>query len=684
MPEHPHKATSLMLFPHIKSACEAIPFLKQSGVAAAELMDRASLRSVEHKPGMPDYLKTLKPEAAALLVEARAPEEKELREQVEQVRRAIAHLPTVHPIGFTTEAAEYTQLWNIRKGLLTSAGAVRQAGTTVILEDVAVPIHRLAQATLEFQGLLAAHGYDQAIIFGHALEGNLHFVFPQSFHSASEVERFGRFTDDLCRVVVGTYDGSLKAEHGTGRTMAPYVEMEWGEEAYGLMKEIKAAFDPDNLLNPGVILNDDAQIHLKHLKPLPIADPLVDKCIECGFCESGCPSRHLTLTPRQRIAVWREIACLSAGPKTRREAELRKAYSYQGEQTCATDGLCAMACPVDIDTGKLIKQLRSLQRSALSGRVASWAARHMGATTAAMRLGLNALDGAHRLLGTAAMGRLAAIARRAFFNSLPQWNSALPRGADRIRRRAPAPDHPRQVVYFPSCVSRSLGPSRGGSVRDSQIQRTEALLRKAGCEVIYPDGIDGLCCGMAYTSKGYAGQGDEKLRQLEGALMEASKGGRHPVLFDTSPCLFRWREAATPQSGLQVFDPVEFIEDHLMRRLSFHVLPVTVALHITCSARKLGLADRTRRIAALCAETVVVPDQVGCCGFAGDRGFTVPELNASALHELKSLLPAECRSGYSTSRTCEIGMSLHGGIPYQSIVYLVDQATEPRNSESRS
>ena len=132
-----------------------------------------------------------------------------------------------------------------------------------------------------------------------------------------------------------------------------YVELEQEQEAYGLMKQIKHLFDLANLLNPGVILNNDPKIHVKQIKLLPVANEIIDKCIECRFCQVQCPSRDLSLSPRQRITVWREITRLTTtGENKELQLELRQLYHYDGEDTCATDALCAMNCPVDIDAGK--------------------------------------------------------------------------------------------------------------------------------------------------------------------------------------------------------------------------------------------------------------------------------------------------------------------------------------------
>ena len=357
--EHPFKASSLILFPTIHEACNAVILLQDAPVAAVELIDRAGLRSVENEQGLPVDLKKLDRDVCALLVETRSNQSELLKSQIQQTIDTIKKIPTVEPILFTADPDECAHLWKIRKGLFPSVGAMRKKGTTVIIEDVAFPIPRLAEATLDLQQLFEKWGYHEAVIFGHALMGNLHFVFTQDFGSEKEVERYKNLMDDVAELVVNKYDGSLKAEHGTGRNMAPFVEMEWGNEAYQLMKRIKVIFDPNNMLNPGVIINSNPHVHLKNLKPIPVAHEKIDSCIECGFCEPNCVAAELTLTPRQRIVVYREMSSLQkTGQEPHLLAQLNKSYRYAGNETCATDGLCATSCPVKIDTGKLIKSLR--------------------------------------------------------------------------------------------------------------------------------------------------------------------------------------------------------------------------------------------------------------------------------------------------------------------------------------
>jgi len=661
--EHAHRASALVLFPDVETAAKGTQRLSGGPVSAVELMDRASLRSVEGKPGLPAVLATLPEGACALLVEVRAADPAAVTRSAEAATGLLAGLSTLEPVAFTAVKAEYERLWDVRRGLFPAVGAARRIGTTVVIEDVAFPMEHLAAGTVELQRLFRVHGYDEGIIFGHALDGNLHFVFTQDFGDPAEVERYRRFMDEVCELVARRFDGSLKGEHGTGRNMAPFVALEWGEKAHGLMKRVKALLDPEGILNPGVLLNDDPLVHVKDLKPLPPAHELVDRCTECGFCEPRCPSRALTLTPRQRIAVRREIARLSAArPEPvegrARADRLERDYAFLGDETCAADGLCAMACPAGIDTGKLTKARRAGSRSGFAEGLAGLAARRFSWATAGARVGL-------------------AVARTA--RALPVLAAAAPAPArgpfeDLVRGR------PDRVVYFPSCIARTMGPASGDPDRRPLQTAMLSILDKAGFDVRFPSDLSSLCCGLSFESKGFPGLADEKTRELESALRAATDGGRLPVVCDTSPCVQRMKATIDPR--ISIYEPAELVHDRLMDRLRFERREGKVALHLTCSAIKMGLEPKLRAVAAACAEEVVVPP-TGCCGFAGDKGFTTPELTASALRDLRAALPAGCDRGYSNSRACEIGLATHAGIPYQSIVYLVDACTSPRDPPDR-
>ena len=655
--EHAHRASALALFPDVETAARATQRLSGGPVSAVELMDRASLRSVEAKPGLPPVLRTLGDGVCALLVEVRAADPAGVARAAEAAGALLAGLPTVEPIRFTSVKAEYERLWDIRRGLFPAVGAARRIGTTVVIEDVAFPMAHLAAGTVELRRLFARHGYDEGIVFGHALDGNLHFVFTQGFDDAAEVERYRRFMDDVCELVAKRFDGSLKGEHGTGRNMAPFVALEWGEKAHGLMRRVKALLDPDGLLNPGVLLNDDPRAHLKDLKALPHAHELVDRCTECGFCEPRCPSRALTLTPRQRIVVRREIARLgtAAGPDAApRRRRLERDYAYLGDDTCATDGLCATACPVGIDTGKLTKVRRAEARSPLANGMATLAAGHFEWTAAGARTGL-------------------ALART--FGALPILPEAAPR-APRAAFEDVVKGRDRRAVYFPSCIARTMGPAGGDPDRRALSEVMLSVLDKAGFDVRFPSDLASLCCGLSFESKGFPRLAGEKARELERALLAATEGGKLPVVCDTSPCVQRMKAVLDPH--LSIHEPAEFIHDRLMDRLRFERREGPIALHVTCSSTKMGLEPKLRALAEACAEEVIVPS-TGCCGFAGDKGFSTPELAASALAGLRGALPAGCERGYSNSRACEIGLTMHSGVPHQSIVYLVDACTSPRD-----
>ncbi len=676
--DHAHKACTLLFFDTLVSACRAVIRLKREPVAAVELIDRAGLATGVGKPGMPTFLADLGPDATALLVEVQGKDAGDVAAKVGVVTAALAETPPSRPYEFSSDPYLIEKYWKIRKGLFPAVGAVRPVGTTVIIEDVAVPIEHLAAATADLQASLVKHGYPEAIIFGHALDGNLHFVFAQGFADDDAIRRYGALMDEVADIIVRRYDGSLKAEHGTGRNMAPFVEMEWGKQATDLMRRLKLLFDPHGLLNPGVIINDDPRIHLKNIKPMPAVDPLVDRCIECGFCEPLCPTRGLTVTPRQRIVGARETQLLAeSGEPASAQAEFRSAYLDFSIASCAACGLCETACPVGINTGSLTKAIRGRNQGAAARAAASFIGHHYGAATGAVRLGL----GAASLFDIATLGRgldgTGAMMRAVLGKSAPLIARRVTpcAGAGPIPYASELADSARAAVYFASCANRMFGPARDDRDGEQLADTMARLFDKARIAMITPDHLSGLCCGQPFDSKGLAEEAKRKAEESVQALIAASEGSRWPVVIDTSPCSQSLKLAAAGR--LQLLDITEFLHDHILPNVRIDTrIEQPVALHSTCSTRRMGLDAKLLAIAKACAVNVIVPPDVGCCGFAGDKGFMKPEINA---HALRTLAPAVagCSDGYSTSRTCEIGLSMHGGIPYRSIAALLDRVARP-------
>ncbi|GAB2179848.1 FAD-binding and (Fe-S)-binding domain-containing protein [Denitratisoma sp. agr-D3] len=697
--DHAHKASALVFFPDIASACEAVIELKKLPVSAVEILDRASLRSVENKAGLPAIIKTLGGGASALLIEVREENAERLQFLMATVVGALAAFPTVEAPRFSTDPAECEVFWNVRKGTFPSVGAVRETGTTVIIEDVAFPVERLAEATLDLQALFVKHDYTEAIIFGHALEGNLHFVFTQDFGNDAEVARYSRFMDDVAQLVAGKYEGSLKAEHGTGRNMAPFVELEWGREATDLMRRIKALFDPKGMLNPGVIINANPHAHLENLKPLPAAAPVVDKCIECGFCEPQCPSHKLTLSPRQRITSWRELSRRDRAGEA--AGSVGDDYVYMGMDTCAACGLCSTACPVGIDTGELIRDLRGQRQGAVAKAVGNFSVDHFGTLTGLARTALKAGQLASEIVGEGFVSRVSGgswrhdmpqaakveaslvavrpdpsassgqgtfhVSKGERTDTTPGLRYLSPNGAHLSKSADP-------VVYFPTCAGRVLAEDGSTSLPDTVL----TLLQRAGYAPRLPENYDGLCCGQALASKGQTEAADASSAKLEAALLAASDNGKLPVVMDASPCAARMKEKL--KDKIRVLDFPEFAEAALLPRLRIVKQPGAVALHLNCSARRQGEEALLRKLTAACAEEVVVPAEVKCCGFGGDRGFAVPELNRHALRHIHEALPDHCGCGVSSNRTCEVGLSAETGRPYRSIAWLLEQCSRPQDS----
>lgn len=673
VPEPKRKAAALVLFSTMGEACAAAIELKTAPVSAVEVMDFASLKSVVGKPGIPASFADLAPGTAALLIDLRAEDDAGLDADAAVVKVAIAAYQTLEPVVFSTDPATYSNYWNVRKGLLPSVGGTRPVGTTVIVEDVAVPIVHLADAAAGLRALFDAYNYFDAIIFGHALDGNLHFVFPQSFNTQAEIDRYARLTDDVTQLIAVKFGGSLKAEHGTGRNMAPFVELEWGAKAYGMMWRIKALFDPLGVLSPGVLLSDDPTIHLKALKPLPQTDAIIDKCIECGFCEPGCPSRDLTLTPRQRIVATRALASLAAtSPELAANSPFRKAYDYKAVDTCAGDGLCAAACPVGIDTGEMMRKQRADRHGELATRVAGSIENHMDRAVCTARLALGGADLVHAVVGRTIMGGASSALRNITGEAIPKWTPYLPKPAKPSPEAIQAKEAP-HVVLFTSCVNSAMGPARGAPDSRSLWEVLGLLFERAGYGITYVSAAQTACCGMPFQSKGFPDQARDSSQKLELKLRERSLDGRYPIISDTSPCTSQM--LGRFGAGLTVLDITEALSTLLLPKLDIVRKRASMALHITCSTRRMGQDAQLLKLAQACADEVIVPADIQCCGFAGDKGFDTPELNASALRGLKAQLPDHCTHGYSTSRTCEVGLSTHSERHYQSIAYLLEWCT---------
>ena len=737
--DYPFKASAMLYFYTMKESCEAVVAMKKMKageedlkmsaenlvVKSAEMLDYMSLNSVDD-PVFLQYKKDVDAgkipgvepgdyhNLTAILTETKGVTHEQLLEKIEKIKECLGQFKLYIPAEFTEDPKIYGKYWAIRSGIFPSVGGTRPIGTSCLIEDVAFPIESLPEATVKLQKLIADHGYDDACIYGHAFEGNYHFILNQSFADEHEVARYAEMMRDVAKLVVEEYDGSLKAEHGTGRNMAPFVKYEWREPAYEVMKELKAIFDPEGLLNQGVIFNDDPECFIKCLKPLPVLDfdfasvpdgghylmdpslstaketieqvKRANKCIECGFCEVNCMSCGLTLSSRMRIAVQREIRELeSTGKNPERVATLKKQYKYYGDQTCATDGLCSTSCPMKINTGELTHIIRQMDmnNNAAGYKIGEFAANHMAGIKSGLRVVLDVAHLGHITLGPTLMTH---VCRTMNKMGLPLWTTAMPKKHRQpkksdltqfiIEKSIPQKEDehlPLKVVYFPSCINQTMGQSKFHGKKHDLVDEVIQLCAKAGYEVIFPEGMERMCCGQIWESKGMLDIADRKSAELEKALWTASEQGKYPVLCAQSPCLHRMKKV---MKKMKLYEPAEFIMKYLAPRLDFHPIDRHIALHLTCSTRQMGVADDLIALAKMCSNNVYLPEGVGCCGFAGDRGFTFPELNKYGLRKLRPQIEANhIEVGYSNSRTCEIGLESNTGIPYMNIVYLVHECT---------
>lgn len=666
VPAHPHAATALLVFDDLAAATGALPALVDSGFATVELLDATSLRVAQTDPQAIPALRGLQVrQHAALLVEHQAPHAEALGDRIAASDRLLAGLPLASPAALSTDAAARAALWHIRKGLYTAVAGARPSGTTALLEDVAVPVSALLTTCKELNRLFAAHGYVGSVIFGHAKDGNVHFLLNEDFDAPGNVERYLRFTDDMVDLVLNA-GGTLKAEHGTGRIMAPFVRRQYGDELYEVMREVKSLLDPRGLLNPGVLIDETPRAHISHLKSTATVEVEVDRCVECGYCEPVCPSKDLTTTPRRRIVLRREIARARAHNDDALRTRLEQEYRYDAIDTCAVDGMCQTACPVLIDTGDLTRRLRSESIGRFEQRVWTSAARHWEGVT---RTAATALTAARTV--PAPLPRAATAVGRALLGDdvVPAWSSELPRGGN--RRLPHQTQHP-VAVYFPACVSSMFGLADGGpGVRDAFL----ALCDRVTVPIRVPAGMGSLCCGTPWKSKGLT-DGYAAIRErVVPVLRQATDDGALPVVVDASSCTEGLHRLLSDE-GINVVDAVAFVDATILPRLPAARKIPSLVVHFTCSSLQLGINPAMLRVAAAAAEEVVQPEDWGCCAFAGDRGLLHPELTASAtVSEARAVSRTPATAYVSANRTCELGMTRATGHSYRHLLEVLEEAT---------
>ena len=683
VPLHKHAATGLLIFNSLTAATDALGELVASGAATIELLDAASLRVVQQDPSSRGHLPDLEfDDHAALLIEYQADSPDELSALEKRAQVLFGRLETAVPGALSREHGARDALWHLRKGLYAQIAGARPAGTTALLEDIAVPVARLSDVCTGLIALFAKHGYGDAVIFGHAKDGNIHFLINENFENADNVARYRAFTEDMVELVLAA-GGSLKAEHGTGRIMAPFVRRQYGDRLYEMMLAIKRVFDPTGILNPDAVITTDADLHLRNLKSTPAVEQEVDRCVECGYCEPVCPSKDLTTTPRQRIVVRRAIAEAELRGDTALAKELRRQQEYEVIDTCAVDGMCQTACPVFINTGDLVRRLRSETVGSAPSAVWNAAGKAWKPVTEVASLALTIAAAVPAPLVTTPNRLARAVVGK---DTLPLWSKDLPRGG--AKRTGGGATAAADAVYFQACVGTMFGPAEGG---EGVAVALESLAVKAGIVLVRPEGIGSLCCGTPWKSKGILDGYDDMISRTVDELWLTSGGGRIPVVCDNSSCseglvlaLERAIEKHPEFHTMRIVDAVDFAAERILPKLDLQPTLDSVVLHPTCSSTRAGSNANLAKLAAAVASEYTIPEDWGCCAFAGDRGMLHPELTASAT----SAESAEVRAGEfdayaSCNRTCEIGMTRATGHEYQHILELLDRGSGPARQAPR-
>ncbi len=682
IPDFAFKKTGMLYFENIESACKKINELTELGAKAIEFMDRAALRSVENEKGILGFVKNLPDTVCAFLVEFQSETKEMLDATWEKASPIIKHYPLIEPTEFTENYDEQAQLWKIRKGMYPSVASVRASGTSVMLEDLTFPVGRLHEAIADVQKLFIEFNYPDGIIFGHAKDGNLHFCIAQSFESAAEVNRFKTFNDALFELVLKKYDGALKGEHGTGRAVASFVEAEWGSEAFEIMCALKKLADPSNILNPGVIINTSKTAYIRDLKVMPLVSDIVDKCVECGYCENRCPSRDFTVTPRQRIGIARALERLKREKNFVDIEAINQDFQTSVLDTCAVDGMCATDCPVAINTGDLVKSLRKKNHTKLEERTALFVAKNFGFVNHSVRFAIKSGTLVNKIFGKNSLTQLTTGIKK-LIPSMPIWFPSL---VDSCRLRVEngelkvknyhttlhSPLSTIKVVYFFTCINRWMG----GDTH----QKFVDVCKKANIEFILLDNLSKTCCGQLFSSKGFSDAFDYNTERIIENLWEATEHGKLSVVVDVTSCTQTFKhmgsnlnpELKAKWQKIKFYDSIDFSNEIVVARLPNLKKQERIVLHPVCSVTKLNLMPQLKALATQCADEVIIPESAGCCGMAGDRGFFHPELTRAACKNEADEVKNLNAHYYSSARTCEMALTDATGKNYQSLWHLLD------------
>ena len=670
----PHKGCGLMFFSTLNDASLAVVALANMGrekVIAAEMMDYQSLRAVQSLENVPEFVREVPEGTSAILFQTESYSKETVDENLAFIKEQLKDIPTAIPSLYSQDPKEYDSWWAIRKGILPIVGGQRRKGTTVITEDVCFQIEDFTKGIEMLTELFHKYDFvDGGVIFGHALSGNVHFNITPDFSDPKDTKNFGDLVKEMSERVSG-FGGSLKAEHGTGRMVAPFIEMEWGRKAYEINRRIKAIFDPTRILNPDVMITDDPDVYKKNLKAQCVIDDAFTICMECGFCEKNCPSRNLTLTPRQRIALLRETKRLENEGNFAVANELKKGYEYFGVETCAACSMCKGLCPLSIDTAQIALSMRRIDPPApgLAKKIYD----NFSSTLEMCRAGVSLEGIAGAIITQKAISKITE-GLHGVTGVTPYVPKTTPKANRYKLKNRIKPTNFEKVVYFSTCANRAFKPNQGYDDDRSLQQVVESLCNKAHIDIIYPQHIENLCCGLSFEN--YDDVHERAVKDLHDALMKASQNGKYPIVIDHSAC---FNHAFKHMPDLEINDISEFLCKYVVPHLDIEKCDERVIVHKQCKIKSLNKSQYIEDLARLCTDHVFNIKSFACDGFAGQKGFFTPELNKSATKDLAGeIAEYGATLGVSSSSTCEIGLGENGGIPFVGVAFLLDRCSKAK------
>jgi FAD/FMN-containing dehydrogenase/Fe-S oxidoreductase len=674
-----HRGLLVPQFDTLAAALDALAVCLEFKPSAVELMDKMLIDLAREQRGLKNTMLSIRGRPEALLmVEFSSDAAADVSYRVHELQRRLGSAVGLVAAVPALDSSLRDPLWALRGAAVPLLfGMPGDRKPVTFCEDCAVAPERLPEFAHRFREIFHRHGTD-GTFYGHASVGCLHIRPVLNLHDPHDVITMRRIMEDVTDLVL-SFNGSLSGEHGDGLVRSEWNRKMFGPVVYEAFRQVKRGFDPENLLNPGKIVDGPAmEANLRVAPGLVPHDPptildfsrqggffrSVELCNGAGVCRKTqggtmCPSYRATRdemdTTRARANALR-IALTTAGTQPATSEALREANSSRSPidqrwihavmDLCLSCKACKTECPSNVDMAKLKAEFLHAYYQKRSRPLGDLLLKyiHRLSPLAARFAGVNNWLNQRPLIRNILESCVGIDRRR----SLPEWHRDHFRKwfsrragsatlSSRKHGEGPTPTD-RRVVLLDDCFTTFQEPQIG--------QTAVTVLEQAGFTVE----LAGICCGRAMLSKGFLTEA-RQLAQLGLHRLEQAAAANVPILGLEPSCILtladEWPELVPGGVARRVAAVVELADSWLARQVRENQLPLRlpqfsgkVLLHAHCHQKALVGGQGTTDVLRLLPGAELTVLDAGCCGMAGAFGYEKSHYDLSVRIANLSLIPA--------------------------------------------